>query len=179
MAPRDDSIPSQSQSPAALPSSDASAPPVAPAHDRDKFREMPVRLLGYANEVGESFRPLVPRWLVNGSYALSGGYVLTDTAWRVATVPGQTALTREAAVEACDTLVWQALASVIVPGALINRVVWAAGRMSRGPRWMPTAVGLGCVPFIVGPIDHGVNYLMDVGVRPFYSKGKESRESSD
>lgn len=35
--------------------------------------------LGYANEVGEAFRSLVPKSIVWSSYALSSGYVLADT----------------------------------------------------------------------------------------------------
>lgn len=34
---------------------------------------------GYANEVGESFRPLIKKVFVNLSYAVSIGYVLADT----------------------------------------------------------------------------------------------------
>lgn len=37
------------------------------------------RFLGYANEVGEAFRSLVPKSIVWFSYALSSGYVLADT----------------------------------------------------------------------------------------------------
>ena len=85
-------------------------------------------------------------------------------------MPGQSGLSREATLEACDTLLWQTLASVLIPGAAINRVVWAVGRA--GPKcaamWLPTAVGLGCVPLIVDPIDHAVHAFMDACVRPFY-----------
>ena len=72
-----------------------------------------------------------------------------------------------------DTLLWQGLASVAVPGLTINRAVWAAtkaleaGEASKGVvRAVPTAVGLGLIPFIVAPIDHAVEAGMDRFVRP-------------
>ena len=52
------------------------------ADDKDRLREFPVRLLGYTNEVGEAFRPLVRPKVVHTSYALAAAYVLSDTAWR-------------------------------------------------------------------------------------------------
>lgn len=143
------------------------------ARDRDALRVGPVRLLGYANEVGESFRPLVPRWLVGASYGVAGAYVTADAAWRSSVPPAG----RSACAEAGDTLLWQTLASVAIPGAVINRLVWAAGASIRalptaGPRaraWLPTAAGLACIPLIVGPIDRGVDALMDA-VRPCYDR---------
>jgi hypothetical protein len=32
-------------------------------------------------------------------------------------------------------------------------------------RWMPVAIGLGTIPFIVEPIDHGTNILLDYTLR--------------
>jgi fission process protein 1 len=43
----------------------------------DIWRDSPVRLLGYSNEVGESFRPLLPRFVLP-SYILSVSYVACD-----------------------------------------------------------------------------------------------------
>jgi hypothetical protein len=43
-------------------------------HDKDQsydiFKDSLVRYLGYANELGESFRPLVHRYWVNASYGV-------------------------------------------------------------------------------------------------------------
>ena len=65
-----------------------------------------------------------------------------------------------------DTLVWQGLASVAVPGFTINRVCALSRLLLRQKvlqqcmvmspalqRWTVTAVGLGCIPFIIQPID--------------------------
>ena len=45
----------------------------------DIYRDSLLRYLGYANEVGEAFRPLVPVELVYASYVLAIGYILADT----------------------------------------------------------------------------------------------------
>ena len=45
----------------------------------DLYRDTPVRYLGYANEVGESFRHLFPR-LVKPSYGVAFAYVFADAA---------------------------------------------------------------------------------------------------
>ena len=79
---------------------------MSPEPNRELLRDGAVRLIGYANELGEAFRPLVPRWLVNASYVTASGYVLADTAWRAHTVPAG----RSPLIEAADTLLWQALA---------------------------------------------------------------------
>ena len=144
------------------------------ARDPDRLRIGPVRLLGYANEVGEAFRPLVSRWAVGASYGIAGAYVTADAAWRsTAPPPG-----RSAVVEAADTFVWQGLASVAIPGAVINRIVWAVGHMSPASiaRWSPTAAGLVSIPFIIKPIDHGVDRFMDGVARPMYSDAARKSE---
>lgn len=142
---------------------------------------MPIRLLGYANEVGEAFRPLIPRRLVNASYATSGAYVLADTAWTGSTVAktGKSELTQTALVEAFDTLLWQTLASVLIPGATINRVVWAVRRVGAESTWLPTACGLASIPLIVHPIDHGVHRMMDVCIRPWYPASGSSKSNAN
>ncbi|XP_078687661.1 mitochondrial fission process protein 1-like [Branchiostoma floridae x Branchiostoma belcheri] len=44
----------------------------------DIYRDTLVRYLGYANEVGESFRALVPVSVVWGSYAVATAYCTAD-----------------------------------------------------------------------------------------------------
>ena len=53
--------------------------PLQPTKEVDIYRDTPVRLLGYANEVGEAFRALVNVKLVYASYGLASAYVLADT----------------------------------------------------------------------------------------------------
>ena len=82
--------------------------------DPDRLRTGLIRYAGYANEVGEAFRPLVPRAAVNASYVAASGYVVADAAWRANPLP--TSSPRSPSVEVVDTLIWQGLASVIIPG---------------------------------------------------------------
>ena len=145
------------------------------AKEVDIYRDTPVRLLGYANEVGEAFRALVHvRW-VRLSYGVASTYVLADTydkGKKMAAVPGaDMGMVGTAAV---DTLLWQAFASVIVPGFFINRLcafsllglAKAAPQVALNTRkWAVTGLGLGVIPFIVHPIDSLVHYAMDNSTR--------------
>lgn len=141
---------------------------------------------GYANEVGEAFRSLVsPSW-VRFSYAVATSYVLVDTVDKTlkenakATnllVDEETRMRRLRLV-AADTLVWQMLASVVIPGFTINRAcaasAFALARLK--PNVAPvnrakmvTTFGLCLIPFIVKPIDAGVDWFMNAVVRPCYT----------
>lgn len=78
---------------------------------------------GYSNEIGESFRPLVPKSLVAASYGMAIGYVCTDTFDKALRLQMGGASHREVAIKAGDVFVWQMLASVAIPGMVINRCV--------------------------------------------------------
>ena len=85
------------------------------------------RYMGYANEVGEAFRALVHVNWVRFSYGLASAYVLADTNDKsrktAASIPEEEeGRTAKIGVAAFDTLLWQALASVIIPGFTINRI---------------------------------------------------------
>merc|ERR1711962_1938463 len=87
---------------------------MAEAGEVDIYRDTPLRYLGYANEVGEAFRALMHvRW-VRATYGVASAYVLADTydkGVKQSKEPG--AETSKVAIAAMDTLLWQALASVI------------------------------------------------------------------
>mmetsp|Transcript_30142 Transcript_30142/g.93231 ORF Transcript_30142/g.93231 Transcript_30142/m.93231 type:complete len:107 (-) Transcript_30142:35-355(-) len=65
-----------------------------------------------------------------------------------------------------DALVWQALASVIVPGFVVNRVV-AAARLATKLPMTATVAGLASIPIIIKPIDHAVDLGLDATLRPW------------
>jgi mitochondrial fission process protein 1 len=150
------------------------------------FRDSPLRYAGYANEVGESFRYQFPRFVVP-SYAIAFGYCFADaatTGWKAYRKEikndgsGDKGALRHATVGAFDTLLWQSLASVAIPGACINILVKAARfSVQKSPiglpfmlaTWLPTATGLGSIPFIIHPIDRFVDYLLDNTVRPMWN----------
>ena len=48
-------------------------------HDHDIFKDSSLRFFGYTNELGEAFRPLLPRWIVTASYGVAMVYATSDT----------------------------------------------------------------------------------------------------
>lgn len=44
----------------------------------DVFKQSLLRYAGYANELGEAFRPLIPSWIVASSYVVAFGYAAGD-----------------------------------------------------------------------------------------------------
>ncbi|XP_069684110.1 mitochondrial fission process protein 1 [Periplaneta americana] len=142
--------------------------------EKDLYRDTPVRLLGYANEVGEAFRPLIHVNWVRLSYGISSAYVLTDTMDKTRKMykrpfVSESARNRQVLTAAVDTLIWQSFASIIIPGITINRIcalsLYTLGRTTKLPpitrKWVTTGIGLACIPFIVKPIDMFVDYVMD------------------
>jgi len=153
----------------------------------DIYRDTPLRYLGYANEVGEAFRALVHVNWVKLSYGVASAYVLADTndkAQKMSrSLPAEDdSKTKKVAFAAVDTLLWQALASVIIPGFTINRIC-AASLFTMGRaipnvslnsrKWATTAIGLGVIPFIVHPIDSFVHIAMDKTTRQITGKPAE------
>ncbi|KAH8067923.1 hypothetical protein JL721_7142 [Aureococcus anophagefferens] len=134
---------------------DASRDPVA--KEVAIYRDTPVRFLGYANEIGESFKPMVPRAFYFGSYAVACTYVAADAKHKF-DADGDVR-------HGVDALVWQALASVAVPGVVVNSVM--RSRAATALPFVPTLCGLGCIPFIIKPIDALVDAAMDATIRPF------------
>jgi fission process protein 1 len=157
------------------------------------FRNSMLRYLGYANEVGESFRYQFPKF-VTPSYIVSFGYCFADaatsghSAFDEATKKGSPTATADSVVATVDTLIWQSLASVMIPGAIINAVVRASRFVvSRSPMvlpamvstWAPTAIGLGSVPLIIHPIDSAVDFLMDSTFRKIDWKNPTSSQDEE
>jgi len=146
-----------------------------PDNEVDIYRDTPLRLLGYANEVGEAFRALVSVNWVRLSYGVASCYVLADTNDKAQKMSKSLPADDESrgkkiAFAAVDTLLWQALASVIIPGFTINRIcalsLYTMGRTIpnvalNSRKWATTAIGLGVIPFIVHPIDSFVHTAMD------------------
>ena len=160
-----------------------------PKQKVDLYRDTPVRYLGYANEVGESFRYILPGF-VKWSYAISFGYCAADSfdkssklylSYDKPECPIRfTPQNKRVWATATDVLVWQSFASVLIPGLVINRVVAMTKFLKASfkftpviHKWLPTAVGLLSIPFIVKPIDHGVDYAMNNTLRSHVEQFKE------
>ncbi|XP_074869327.1 mitochondrial fission process protein 1 isoform X2 [Carettochelys insculpta] len=163
---------------------------MGPPAETDLYRDTWVRYLGYANEVGESFRALVPVSLVWASYGVATTYVTADAidkGKKAAAAHAHAAgRTTQVAVAVVDTFVWQALASVAIPGFTINRICAASlyllGALTRWPlpvrKWTTTALGLSAIPIIIKPIDRSVDFLLDSSLRKLYSAAGAPPSSS-
>uniref|UniRef100_A0A673YG44 Mitochondrial fission process protein 1 n=1 Tax=Salmo trutta TaxID=8032 RepID=A0A673YG44_SALTR len=114
---------------------------------------------GYANEVGEAFRALVPVSAVWATHAVATVYVSAD-----ALDKGKKAVEKSARWWTC--FVWQALASVAIPGFTINRVCAASLYLLGRTRHLP----LSTIPFIIHPIDRSVVYLGTFAIRCLWPK---------
>mmetsp|Transcript_37080 Transcript_37080/g.37754 ORF Transcript_37080/g.37754 Transcript_37080/m.37754 type:complete len:160 (+) Transcript_37080:120-599(+) len=141
----------------------------------DVWRHSPLRYLGYANELGESLKPIYPRLLVP-SYIIAFAYVFGDTADKSLTELQNNPKDRWTVMKTTiDTLCWQTLASVLIPGFTINRVVALTEFSLKKTslvhpvliRGSPTAIGITIIPIIVHPIDSAVEYGMNQTLRPF------------
>nr|XP_034196466.1 mitochondrial fission process protein 1 [Osmia lignaria]XP_034196467.1 mitochondrial fission process protein 1 [Osmia lignaria] len=137
----------------------------------DIYRDTPVRYLGYANEVGEAFRSLIPNSVVWFSYIVSTGYVFADTIDKgLQAYRKNPNATKDVLISMSDTLLWQSFASVIIPGFTINRICTAVQYVQKSnvalkSRWIPTIVGLASIPFIIHPIDAAVEEAMNMTYR--------------
>ncbi|KAL1504640.1 hypothetical protein AB1Y20_008422 [Prymnesium parvum] len=79
----------------------------------DIYRNSPLRYMGYANECGEAFRPLVDVSIVYLTYVGAITYILADTVdkgAKGAKVESESVL--RGVIGATDTFLWQMLASV-------------------------------------------------------------------
>ena len=178
------------------PTTDKSEQSPPPSHNI--FRDSALRYAGYANEIGESFRYQIPR-LVVPTYVIAGTYVVADAistgheTWQNSTRQqgtndgnsNNTTVWQDTVYATADTLLWQTLASVVVPGATINLVVkasrFAVHRINiRGSpphillpvmvaKWLPTVIGIGSIPLIVQPIDHTIDYILDNSTRHWWN----------
>ena len=142
----------------------------------DIYRDSPLRFLGYANEVGEAFRPLVPVELVYVSYVLAITYILADTVDKGkkgadAASPGEEFL--RGGLGGLDTFFWQLLASVIYPSFCINRLVALLATLQASGNlpdplmldFLPTAAGLISIPLIILPLDILAHFTMNSSFR--------------
>jgi hypothetical protein len=86
---------------------------VAYARFLPRLASMLPRGVAYSNEVGESFRNVIPKPLLYGSYFMSFGYIGIDTAIKVGQqFDSKTQTFNETArYQAFDTLLWHGTAS--------------------------------------------------------------------
>lgn len=148
----------------------------------DIYRDSPLRYMGYVNEMGEAFRPLVPVEVVYFTYVLAIGYILADTidkGTRGAKLPGSKSGLR-AIFGGVDTFLWQMQASVVFPSFVINRLVTliVALQAGYGPfelpeelraGWIATVLGLASIPVLIVPLDVLAHWCLNGSFRQLSS----------
>ncbi|CAG9126345.1 unnamed protein product [Plutella xylostella] len=141
--------------------------------ETDLFRDTKVRYLGYANEVGETIRSFVSKKVVRASYAVATGYVICDTVDKSIKMMRHDGRLWKVAAATGDALIWQGLASIVIPGFAVNRICFHTFRYLKKTSYngtkmqhaITTGVGLGSIPIIITPIDRGVDFLMNISYR--------------
>lgn len=138
------------------------------------------RFLAYTSEVGESFRPIIPKFIVNASYGASIFYVGADVYIHTNEMINNNKPKKEIILKTSDRIVWHSFASMILPAFFIHSIVKYSNKginkinfmnkYPRGKSLMPTFIGLISIPFIIHPIDHLTDWSMDNSVRKFYDK---------
>ena len=129
------------------------------------------RPLAYASEVGESFRHVFPS-LVKPLYALSIGYVVGDIGIKFYQVSHKN--TNYKKWYLLDLSLWHLGASLVLPAVVINRYIHTTasvlGKMNMSVKivkFAPTVTALCLIPFIVHPLDHFTDYLLDNSFRKY------------
>ena len=147
----------------------------------DLYRDTAVRYFGYANEIGEAFRPLAPAPIVTFSYLVAFTYIAADSYSQGAKVVDSSSgggWKKPSVLASIDSLLFQFMASVIFPSFTINRWVTFFGtvlselpeeQFSNVPtellQYLPTATGLILIPIICGPLDVLTHRLLDNSFR--------------
>lgn len=125
------------------------------------------RYIAYSSDVGEAFRPVVPRWAVTATYGVAIAYVAGDvgyTGYVESQRPGG-----NVARATAHAALFQGAASLVGPAIIIHQAVHVAQgvakRSGRFVRWGPTLTGLAIIPFLPvmldEPCEHAIGFLFD------------------
>jgi fission process protein 1 len=142
--------------------------------DYDIFKDSLLRYCGYANELGEAFRPIVHVSAVRFSYLIELLYFFSDTFHKGAKAYQKEDYnkTKEAIKAGTYTLVWQCLASVVIPAFVINRSVKLTGYLVNKTgirnKYIPTLIGLSMIPILPYSLDPAVDKFMSKTLGPGY-----------
>lgn len=134
---------------------------------------------------------MIRKSYVHASYGAAIAYVFADTCDKAYKSYQKDKKILKAAKIGGDVVIWQLMASVsflgeiifqsscstfqvIIPGFTINRICWSVQKGLKFARfnhpiakWIPTVTGLASIPFIIHPIDSGVDILMDETYRKY------------
>eukprot|EP01084_Bolivina_argentea_P160124 278854_1 len=137
------------------------------------------RPMAYASEFGESFRPFVNPYFVHALYGVSIGYVFADVGISCYNIKDKG---RETQIyTAIDQTIWHSMASLAFPAITIHQIVHASQKyatpkithyLPKYGRFAPIVFGLGSIPFIIHPLDHITDFIMNQSLRKYWYHGK-------
>eukprot|EP01130_Rhizamoeba_saxonica_P002059 TRINITY_DN11865_c0_g1_i1.p1 TRINITY_DN11865_c0_g1~~TRINITY_DN11865_c0_g1_i1.p1 ORF type:complete len:189 (-),score=47.89 TRINITY_DN11865_c0_g1_i1:14-580(-) len=135
------------------------------------------RFVAYTSEVGEAGRSVMKPWMVKAMYGISFAYVFADTGLKMQHEYEISNNTKRSVFTGAYMLTFHGLASLLLPAVTIHTIVkYAKMGIAKGTagffkkpavkQWGPSIIGLGMIPFIVGPIDHGTEFVMENTLKP-------------
>jgi|EP00945_MAST-04E_sp_MAST-4E-sp1_P004120 mitochondrial fission process protein 1 len=142
------------------------------------------RYIAYSSDVGEAARPLVSPMFVKSMYGVAFAYVGVDVYLHAKEASeksnGDTTITARAGIE---TLVFQSLASLIVPSLIIHTAVHKCqGAVKNASnvmvkRYAPTVLGLAIIPLLPFTIDEPIEHAVEWGFEEYWPIDKEGKPS--
>ncbi|KAJ3170251.1 hypothetical protein HDU88_008878 [Geranomyces variabilis] len=134
-----------------------------------RFRQLAItgsRYLAYTSDVGEAFRPVVNKRIVNAAYGISFAYVGFDIGLEAWKAKQRGADNLELTRVVAERSLFQGLASLLLPAVTIHTVVDLTGKALKNKppsafvRWTPTVAGLLVVPFLPIMYDHPLEHFI-------------------
>ncbi|KAJ3257570.1 hypothetical protein HK103_004479 [Boothiomyces macroporosus] len=130
------------------------------------------RYLAYTSDVGEAFRPVVSKGLVNAAYGISFAYVGFDVGYEMYKSRKRGDTLTETSRVFLQRSIFQGLASLALPAFTIHTAVDFTAKhikkVTKSPmllRYGPTGVGLAVVPLLPvmfdEPVEIGMEKLFD------------------
>jgi mitochondrial fission process protein 1 len=136
-----------------------------------------VRHLAYASDIGEAFRPTVPAWAVNATYAVAIGYVGADVLVQSHKAQEAGLSNTGVAQTAAQTATFQLLASILVPFGAIHTQVHLWQKLLRNTattiaRHGPSAAGLALIP-VLPLVDEPIEELVEHAFNAYWPKSAQ------
>ncbi|POY75237.1 hypothetical protein BMF94_1607 [Rhodotorula taiwanensis] len=144
------------------------------------------RYLAYTSDVGESFRPVVAPKTVTAAYGVSWAYLIGDVvyeSWKAKERAKEMApdgISQVVGLTFAKRAIFQATASMLLPSLTIHSIVkytalWIKKQGIQNIRirqWLPSALGLGTIPFLPflfdEPVEQATDYTFDRLERKMY-----------
>lgn len=133
------------------------------------------RYLAYTSDVGESFRPVVAPKTVTAAYGISWAYLIGDVVYESWKAKGRASemapdhVSQVVGLTFAKRAIFQATASMLLPSLTIHSIVKYTAlfikkqgiQNIRVRQWLPSALGLGTIPFLPFLFDEPVEHLTD------------------